>query len=302
MDRPKATSLPPDLSGVALYESTHAQEIGIKDVWLALVRRKLIIAAVVVVSVAFGGVYALTTPHSYTYTTIVEVGTRYTVGRNGSVGQVELIEAPETVRIKVVNAYIPQVLQTRVKDTSNDASRYDVNAEVPKNSQVLVLRSRGMVEDEPVYSALHAAVVERLRLDHLRMQNVLRKDLEARLEIQERNVAELREQARLFEVQLKRLEGKRELPARELSYLTSLRLADNQRAQSEMVPLIDSARQQLANMRETGAVVSPVRSLDPVGLGKTTFVMLAGFVGLFFGIILALSVDFVIRAREQAEA
>lgn len=293
MDRSKPTSLPPDLSNAALYaqrpEFDNVDEIRLVDIWLVLVRRKFIIAALVFVSIAFGLIYALFTPHSYAYTTIVEIGTN---------GQNELIEPLETARSKVADGYIAQVLQAHFKSHSNSA-RYEVKAEVPKNSQVLVLRSRGTVENEPVYAALHGEVVSRLKLDHLRAQNTLRADLKMRLETRERNLAELRQQAKLFETQLKRLEEKRELPARELSYLTSLRLADNQRVQSEMLLLVDNARMQLANVHETSAVVPTMRSLDPVGPGRKTMVVLSGLIGLFLGIVTALFVEFVAKTREE---
>lgn len=294
MDRPRPTSLPPDLSNAALYaqrpEVDNADEIRLVDLWIVLVRRKFVIAALVLVSIAFGLVYALSTPRSYAYTTIVEIGTN---------GQNELIEPLETARVKVADGYIAQVLQAHIKNNSNSAARYGVKAEVPKNSQVLVLSSRGTVENEPVYAALHGEVISRLRLDHLRAQKVLREDLKIRLETRKRNLAELRQQAKLFETQLKRLEEKQELPARDLSYLMSLRLVDNQRVQSEMLLLIDNARMQLANVHETSAVVSTMRSLDPVGLGKKTMVMLAGLIGLFLGIITALFVEFAAKTREE---
>lgn len=293
MDRPRSTSVPPDLSNAALYaqrpEFDNADEVRLVDLWLVLVRRKFVIAALVLVSIAFGVVYALFTPHSYAYTTIVEIGTN---GKN------ELIEPLETARAKVADGYIAQVLQAHFKNNSNSATRYEVKAEVPKNSQVLILRSRGTVENEPVYAALHGEVVSRLRLDHLRAQNALRGDLKIRLETRERSLAELRQQAKLFEAQLKRLEVKQELPTRDLSYLMSLRLADNLRAQSETLLLIDNARMQLANVQETSAVVSTMRSLDPVGLGKKTMVLLSGLIGLFLGIMAALFVEFAAKTRQ----
>jgi len=302
LDRSKVTPLPPDLADVTLYErrseSRDADEIRLVDIWLVLVRRKFTIAAIVLVSVAFGFAHAFFTPHSYAYTTIIEIGTN---GRN------ELIEPLETARAKVVEGYIAQALQEHLKVHPDDEARYGIKAEVPKNSQVLVLRSEGTAENERIYATLHNAVADRLRSDHLRIQSALRRGLETQLEMRERSLTELREQAKAFEAQIKafeaqinRLEGKKELPARELAYLTSLRLADNQRAQSELVPLVDNVRLQLTNMRETSAVVSPMRSLDPSDLGKRTIVMLAGLAGLFLGIIAAFFIDLVARVREDA--
>lgn len=294
MDRPKVTSLPPDLADVAVYErrseSRHPDELRLLDIWLVLLRRKLIVAAIVLVSVVIGFAYALFTPDSYAYTTIIEIGTN---GRN------ELIDPLETARAKVVEGYIAQALQDYINKNPDDKPRYGITAEVPKNAQVLVLRSRGAAENERTYATLHNAVAERLRSDHLRIQSALRAGLETQLEMRERSLTALRDQAKSFEAQINRWEGRKELPARELAYLTSLRIADNQRAQSELVPLVDNVRLQLANMRETTAVVSTMRSLDPTGMGRQTTVILAALIGLILGTIAALFVDLIARAREE---
>lgn len=295
LDRPKVASLPPDIAGEELYglrsNPRHADEIRLAEILFILVRRKFTIAAVVLVSVVIGFAYALSTPRSYAYTTIIEIGTN---GRN------ELIEPLETARVKVVEGYIAQALQDHSKSNPDDKAQYGIKAEVPKNSQVLVLRSQGTAENGRFYTTLHNAVAARLRSDHLRIQNALRGGLETQLGMREGSLAELRKQAKAFEAQIDRLEGKKELPARELAYLTSLRLSDNQRAQSELIPMIDSVRLQLANIRETSAVVSPMRSLDSTSLGKKTTIMLAGLIGLSLGIMAALFVDLFVKMRGNA--
>lgn len=294
MDRAKVTSLPPDLADVALYEgrpdSRYVDETSLIDVWLVLMRRKFIIAAMVLALLALGFIYVLLIPYSYAYTTIIEIGTN---GRN------ELIESLDTARAKIIEGYIAQVLQEHLKKNPDDAARYKIKAEVPKSSQVLILRSKGAAEKESIYAVLHNGVVTRLKLDHQRVQNVLREDLNIRLKMRERSLTELRGQAKLFEAQLVRLEGKQDLPAREVAYLTNLRLADNQRAQAEMVAHIDGIRLQLASMRETDAAVSTMRSLDPIGLGKAMVMILAGLIGIFLGVIVAFFVDFIARTRDK---
>lgn len=263
------------------------------DIWVAVTRRKLVIGVLVVGSMAIGLVYALFAPRIYEYTTIIEIGTRYLGGR------IELVESIETARAKLTDGYIAQTLREHVTK-SNDMERYQIRVDVPKNSQVLILASKGTAENEATYVALHETITHRLRVDHLRVQEALRKDLETRLELQQRSLAELRQQASLFDAQLKRLEGKREIPVRELSYLTTLRLADNQRAQAEIVALIDSVRLQLATMRETQALVSPMRSFDPVGVSKEMIVIFSAVIGLILGFVVALFIEFTRKARERA--
>lgn len=276
-------------------------EVPLAEIWNALVRHKLLISTIVIVFASVGIVHSLFSPLIYEYTTVIEVGTRYSASRSDLEGRLELIEPIETVRAKVAGGYIAQVLQEHYKKTS-DARRYAIKVEVPKNSQIIILESKGAADSEAIYISLHETVVDRIRQDHFRAQEALHKDLEARLDMQQRSLAELRQQAQLFDAQLKRLEGKSELPARELSYLTSLRLADNQRAQAEIVGRIDAVRLQLANLRETRAAVSPMRSFEPVGLSRELKVFLWVTVGLLVGAITALVLAFARSRRERPES
>lgn len=296
MDRRRATSPPPDLSDELLYQQgpPTADEMNLADIWVAVMRRKLIVGVLAVGSSAIGLLYAFFAPPIYEYTTIIEVGTRYLGGR------IELVESLETARVKLADGYIAQTLREHVTE-SKDAKRYEVKVEVPKNSQVLILTSKGTAENESTYVTLHEAIVGRLRADNLRVQEAIRKDLEARLELQQRSLAELRQQSRFFDAQLRRLEGHGEMPVNELSYLTTLRLADNQRAQAEIVSLIDSARLQLANMRETQALVSPMRSIDPIGASKGVVIVFSAIVGLVIGILVALFFEFTRKVRLRAD-
>ena len=301
MDRRTVTSpLPPESSEATLFERhpNVSGEVKFIDIGAAVVRRKFIIGAFVLVFAAVGLFHAFYKEPVFEYTTIIEIGNRYVVSKNDLNGRFELIEPIDTVRAKVANGYIAQVLLEHVKKT-NDKGKYDIKADVPKNSQILILGSRGIADNEAVYEALHEAIADRIRQDHLRVQGALRKDLEERLDLQLRSLMELRQHAKRFDAKLEQLERKAELPTREMSYLTALRLADNQRAQAEIINLIDNVRLQLVNMRETKTVVSPMRSLEPIGLRKEMSVLFAGLFGLLLGVVVALLVDFGAKARDQ---
>lgn len=353
MDRHTLTSPPRGLSDTVPSEhrslSTVVDEANFFDLWLVLARRKWVLAAVIVISVVVGLTWALLTPSSYIITTPVEVGTF----SNAS----DPIESIETVRVKLVDGYIPQVLHEHFKENPSDTNRYQIKAEVPRNSLVLVLRSKGSADQVGGYIALHKNVVSRLVQDHKRIQDVLRKDLEIKIENRKQNLAELKDRAKILRTLLGRLEDERKLLAKEIDYLTQTivtadqnrrsqieevstdvpgamtllmltnefrhsrtrltelerrisvglanerddllkRLADNQRAQTEEQVQIEKLRLQLENMRETRAVLSPMRSLEPVGLGKKAIVVLSALIGLFLGILAVLVFEFV--AKEKA--
>ena len=294
MDSHRGGSLPPDFATVALYEQRsgfrYANEMRLLDVWLILTRRKLIIGSMFFLSLAIGSSYAFLSPHLYSYTTLVEIGTN---------GRGELLEPLETIRTKLADGYIARILQEHMVKNPSDTARYEIITDVPKNSNVLLLRSKGTAEQERTYATLHDAVVARLKQDHQRVQKLLRDDMQARLKMRERGLTDLKEKGKLLEAQLKRPGDKRDLPARELAFLTTLTLVDRQRAQAEMLAQIDNIRSHLALMRETGATGSPMRSANPVGPGKKTTVILSSVTGIFLGLLAALYVDFVagVRAR-----
>jgi len=353
MDRPQLTTLPSSPDTVPFDRRrlpAIVDDVSLVDVWRVLVRRKTTIGAVVVASLAIGLAYALLTPRLYAYTTIIEIG-----GRSGGN---DFIEPPETVRVKLADGYIEQVLQERLKNNPDETATYQIKAEVPRNSQVVILKSKGSADRESVYVALHNAVVDQLKQDHRRILDVSKRDLEVQLQSRERQGAELRDQAKLLEAQIGRLGDERKLLAKEMDSLQNLiatadrgrerhiqeastdearamtmlmltdalqrnqgrlvelerratiglandrdallkQLADNRRARSAEEAQIEGLRLKLSNMRETRAVIPPMRSLTPVGLGKKTMVMLSGVVGLFLGVVAAFLAEFAAKAKTQ---
>ena len=197
-------------------ESAVGNELSLIDIWLVLARRKWIIAAVLGIALAAGLASALLTPRSYAYTTIIEIGTR---GQDDT-GRDILIELPETVRTKLAEVFIPQTLHEYYRNNPGSPG-YEIKAEVPKNSQAVVLKSKDSADEAATYATLHEAVVRRLEQDHGRILGVLETNLEHQLQHRERRLAELRDQAKLLEALIDRLDAERELLVKEIDSLRS---------------------------------------------------------------------------------
>ncbi len=75
--------------------------------------------------------------------------------------------------------------------------------------------------------------------------------------------------------------------------------ADIQRKQSEIKDHIAKVELEMTNFHETRAVVQPMQSLEPVGVGKKAILALALFGGLFMGVFAAFIADFLAKAKEQ---
>jgi capsular polysaccharide biosynthesis protein len=174
-------------------------EINLVDLWLVLVRRRKVVFAVTAVCLIAGIALALILPRKYEYTTSIEIGSR------ASGTKVALIEPPETVLAKVQESYIPLVRQEYLSQHPEKTRAPKIEVSIPKNSQILVLRSKGPKANAEVYQSLQQAVVDRLTQDHGRIIALLRKDMENQQRKAEAKLAELKDAAILLKGREKRL-------------------------------------------------------------------------------------------------
>lgn len=79
-------------------------------------------------------------------------------------------------------------------------------------------------------------------------------------------------------------------------------LADNQRAQVNQQDTIAKLKIQLANLRETRALMPPMRSPEATGPGSAVIVLLSLLLGLILGIVGASFAEFLAKARRQSMA
>ncbi len=76
-------------------------------------------------------------------------------------------------------------------------------------------------------------------------------------------------------------------------------ISDNSREQQEQAAEIAKIQAAVNNMRETRMLIAPMRSAEPVGIGRVTIVMVSAVVGLFTGVFAAFVVAFVCKARNE---
>lgn len=203
-------------------------EINLIDLWLVLVRRKWLIAVITALVVVGGLIYAFIVPPSFVYTTTIEIGTQIVNH------QVAPIEGQDSVRAKIAESYIPLVIQQYQSKVGNKGGSYNITVNAPANSQVVVLNSKGPLKDEAVYKRLQSLVVERLKEDHKRVSNVLRKGIEAQMAEGQRKISALGEEKRLLNAQLKRTDDERVLLTSAIEHASSL-VADSEKQRAEAV-------------------------------------------------------------------
>jgi len=154
-------------------------EISLIDLLRVLLKRRktLYLTFLLVFGTAFA--YAILLPSKYEYATTIEIGTIVRQTPQGE--QTILIDEPQTVAAKLQNSYIPLVLHDYAQAHPGDPARYELKVEVPKNSELVVVKGKGSEDKEKTYIELLTDSVAKLVKDHERLMNIARSQLEAKL-------------------------------------------------------------------------------------------------------------------------
>lgn len=191
-------------------------EISLVDLGLMLWRRRLAVVATALAITALGLAAALLTPKKYGYTTTIELGTRVEDQKTVS------IEPPETALAKVTEGYIP-VTRHRHLDQHGDAEgSFEIEARLPRDSQLIILESEGREQDARVYRQLQQQVAEALIADHNRSFTVLRNGIELERQQAQRGLDALKDSEQVLRADIERLELSTELLHRQIADTNAL--------------------------------------------------------------------------------
>lgn len=175
-------------------------EISLVDLWLVLLRHKRLIATVVGSVLVIGLVVAMLAPRHYIYTTTIQIAR----GGDG------LLEQPDTLLAKLNESYIPYVSQQRIKAES-DVKKIKVVAEIPKNSNIILMRSEGDLGDQEFHFKVHAQILERLAQDHDPEIDVIKLAMENELSRTRNQLDKLKDDALSLQAHGKRLDEQESL-------------------------------------------------------------------------------------------
>lgn len=203
-------------------------EISLVDLWLVLVRHRRLMGGVFLGIALLGLAVALFMPRHYDYTTAIEIARK----DDG------LLESPETVLAKLQQSYIPAVLGT--EEAARDDM--DIEASIPKKSQVVVLKTRAPLDAGKAVRQLHQAVVARLSSDHERSVAVSRAELQAQLQSAEGQLQALRERIRLVKAKEARLDQKEKLLSDQLAEAVA-QLKEAQRRRGQVISSLGDKEQ-----------------------------------------------------------
>lgn len=189
--------------------ATAEEEVSLVDLWLILARHRRLIGAIVALALLLGGAAAALKVDRYAYTTTVQIA---------RVGD-QLLEQPDTLLAKLNESYIPYVLQ---QSEGSQAEHIQVSAEIPKNSNLILIRSDGPESDAELHTQVHARILDRLAEDHDPAIDVVKLSMENDLNRLRNQLDRLKDQAASLQAQDKRLNEQETLLKDQLKELRKL--------------------------------------------------------------------------------
>jgi uncharacterized protein involved in exopolysaccharide biosynthesis len=159
-------------------QETHDDEIDLIDILRVLWKRKAMIILVTFLFFLAGVTVALISSKKFEYTSTIEIGKLLI-----DVGQgVELVPLQDiqTIVAKLEEGYIPRVLHEVFKQTQ--VTNLEVKVTAPKDSQLLLLKSKTDEKGAPEIQSVHQKLVDLLVVDHNQILDVTRQRYAALVE------------------------------------------------------------------------------------------------------------------------
>ena len=152
-----------------MYQA-EADEISLIDLWLVLMKHKKLMGIIVLVFIIAGLVFAFSKTPAYKFYTTIELGTKI------QEGQIQLIEEPKQLLAKIEGSYIPLALNELKEDKQTDETHYDLEAVIPKDSQVIEISGKGPLKEQEQYFNILNSVVAAIKTDHDYVLKLLREE------------------------------------------------------------------------------------------------------------------------------
>lgn len=191
-------------------------EISLVDLGLVIWRWRRPVLGTALAVVALGILSALLLPGKYAYTTTIELGSHIEDGKTVP------IEPPLTTLAKTSESYIPLALRDYLAGAGEEGRQFEIDARLPKDSQLIILESEGEAERGAVHRQVHERIAAALIDDHSRMFSVLRSAIELEKQREQRALDELKDRRQLLLAELKRLDLQGDLLRQQIEDTNSL--------------------------------------------------------------------------------
>jgi hypothetical protein len=187
-------------------------EASLGELWSMIVVRWRAVASLALVGVAASVAAAYLYQPRFTFSSSIEIGQLSAAGG--------LIDSPDTIVAKLEETYVPQAQAEYVRAHPSDAHLVpNVQARVPKGSQLVVVESRGPAATRPTHELIHRLALDLLARDHARALVARRGALESQQYLSRQKLEAAGEQVESLKAGSKRIDATRELLKREIAEL-----------------------------------------------------------------------------------
>ncbi len=260
-------------------------EIDLRELWNALKNRKLLVLGLPGSAALLAAVTVFLLPPSFESRAVIQVGQTAQLGQAGQLGQAAYfapIERPQDLIERLKQQY-----RVGEEDPPNPLPRVESVAPVDRRNPSAIIeitaRARTPEESQAFLRSVTTAVLE----EHRRLFTQL-----VGIQREERN--RLMAAAARMEEDAARLSRQLNRPVSGSGALAGLLLLERTQRLSELNALRGQVAQwdlllSPANCYETRLILEPTRPLSPVRPRKTLIIVLAGMLGLFAGVFLAIA-------------
>lgn len=158
-------------------EYQQEDEINLIAIGQILGRQKKIIFRVTLVCLLLSSGFSLLRHPRHNVSAVVQIGSLVNDDKGLSVP----IEITQDILEKIKSAYIPFVLAQYVQKNTGNATRYEIEASVPKNANIISLKTACKPTDEQACKSLVDEVIEKIKADHSLITGLTRDNLEVKL-------------------------------------------------------------------------------------------------------------------------
>ena len=308
----------------ALVPYQSSDEIDLVEVGASLWRRWKLMAGVFLVCLGLALALAFIIPHSYEYTTTIEIGSRV-VGT-----QVQPVESPQSAASKLKNGYLPQVVQQYAQANRVDPKKLNFDAAAPEKADLVIITGKAPRALAGSYMAIEKSAAQLLAASDARITKSQQAQLQTQLAQAQSKLDQLQDPAnrKLLKSQIDSLEAYQKRAQDQqidasrhtngASGAMTLLLLGTQAQQSDQQLLtlqqqlnnlpsditsqkaaVQSLKAQLDNLQMTQVIAGPIRSLDPVGLSRKLIVILGAIVGAILALFAAGVSNYIVAVRRR---
>lgn len=233
------------------------------DITLILIKRKIMITAILAITIITGVLYALQKPTLYKCSTSIEIGSQIINGTTRP------FEAPETLLAKLNYSFIPLVLNKQQSSKTGSKSNFNIESIIPTKSRIIILSAKVKKEQTDTIVNILNNITRKAIQDHSRIFQSIKTNLETKLN--------------QTIINLKLLKNEK----------------NNVTERAVNQDLIKLFEDQLVNLHNTRQILPPIKSINPAGGSRKTIIVISAFSGIFLGIFAAFFTEFIIKVKQK---